>query len=322
LPREQKLSKQFHSPKYFDVLQARRAYGEGKNITEMLRAQKGLAVDEPEIIEIAYDLQAGTYIEFASKNREFSLKYARELADIIQNYMTAGDTLLDVGTGEITTLSLVCQCLTRKPLRIYAFDISWSRIFKGVHYANDNMGECFGSLVPFVADISETPLLDKSVNVTISSHALEPNGSRLSTLLLELFRVTKDRLILFEPCYEMSTDEGRQRMDRLGYIRGLDSVATALGGKLVDRIKIENVSNPLNPTACFIIEPPLRMVTEESETSRPEVFSLPGSNLPLDRIDNFLFSKETGLCFPILKSVPILKSNAAILASALGDEGP
>jgi hypothetical protein len=73
--------------------------------------------------------------------------------------------------------------------------------------------------VPFVADISETPLLDKSVNVTISSHALEPNRSKLPELLLEIFRVTKDKIILFEPFYEFNTDEGEQRMHGLGYIK-------------------------------------------------------------------------------------------------------
>ena len=35
------------------------------------------------------------------------------------------------------------------------------------------------------------------------------------------------------------------------------------------------------------------------------------------QVGDFYFSKETGFCFPILKSIPLLKSNAAILATQL-----
>jgi len=40
------------------------------------------------------------------------------------------------------------------------------------------MKEDFKNLIPFVGDISEIPLLDKSINITTSSHALEPNGGK------------------------------------------------------------------------------------------------------------------------------------------------
>ena len=71
------------------------------------------------------------------------------------------------------------------------------------------------------------------MNVTTSSHALEPNGGRLKQLMAELFRVTIDKLVLFEPCYEINTDAGKERMDRLGYIKNLDGVIAELGGKII-----------------------------------------------------------------------------------------
>ena len=301
--------------KYFDILQARRAYGEGKNVTQMLRTQANLQENTSEIIEIAYDLQAGTYIESVNAHRDFSMQYAKELANILQEHVSPGDCLLDVGTGEITTLSLVTGNLAVSPERVFAFDISWSRIYKGISFARQRMGDRFAQLTAFVANMSEIPLPDKSINITISSHALEPNGSILPALLAELFRVTRDRLLLFEPCYEINTEEGQMRMDRMGYIKGLDRIASSLGGTLIDRIALKNVSNPLNPTACYIIRPPFQ--TLAVRRANAVEFSLPGSSLPLQRIEDFYFSHSTGYSFPILKSIPVLKSSVAILASAL-----
>jgi ubiquinone/menaquinone biosynthesis C-methylase UbiE len=302
--------------KYFNILEARQAYLEGKNITELLRKQKNLSHNTSEIIETAYDLQAGTYVEYVEKNSNTVSLYTSELADILGKHLNSTDILLDIGTGELTTLSSLTMQLPLVPKEILAFDISWSRIYKGLDFAKKKMGDTYQRVVPFVADMSEIPLLDKSVDVTTSSHALEPNGARLAELLAELFRITSRKLFLFEPCYEINTEEGKQRMERLGYIKDIEGTVQKLGGKLVERITIKNTINPINPTACFVIEPP------PSSTSKPlavgcEAFSVPGSNLPLKKMDDFYFSDKAGLCFPILKSIPILKSSAAILASAL-----
>lgn len=310
-------SKDMKSLKHFDIIKAKKAYNEGSNVTVLLREQRGTKENTSEIIEISYDLQAGSYTDFAEQNKLYFSNYSEELSNIIQNHLTPNDTLLDIGTGESTTLSHVVQRLAIKPAHIFAFDISWSRIYKGIEFASRNMGECFSRFTPFVGDISETPLLDKSINVTISNHALEPNGGRLPELLSEVFRVTRDKAILFEPCYEINTDAGKERMDRLGYIKGVDCVVAALGGKLVEKIKIENAINPLNPTVCFVIEPPARSETQPSHRDPGNIFSVPGTNYPLVRVDNFFFSETAGLCYPILKSIPVLKSNTAILSTAL-----
>ncbi len=121
------------------------------------------------------------------------------------------------------------------------------------------MGDDYQRIKPFVADINEIPLLDKSINITTSSHALEPNGGKLKELLKELFRVTADKLVLFEPCYKINTQEGKNRMDNLGYIKNIEEIVSDLGGKMIDKVAIKNISNPLNPTACFIITPPKKV---------------------------------------------------------------
>ena len=69
----------------------------------------GSDYNDSEIIEIAYDLQAGTYIENIEKNKASAQKYAQECADIISAHLGSSDRLLDIGTGEITTLSLLIE---------------------------------------------------------------------------------------------------------------------------------------------------------------------------------------------------------------------
>ena len=228
---------------HFDILAAKKAYREGKNITELLRHQKKLSHNTPEIIETAYDLQAGTYIEHITKNSKQACLYAAELAEILDNHIKPESTLLDIGTGELTTLSLMFSALKNKPQSIYAFDISWSRVYKGTAFAKDKMGKDYQRVTPFIGDISEIPLLDKSIKITTSSHALEPNGGRLNELMKELFRITIEKLVLFEPCYEINSEEGKQRMDRLGYIKNLEKVVTELGGKLVEKIIIFKITS-------------------------------------------------------------------------------
>lgn len=307
--------------KHFDILEAKKAYKEGRNISELLRLQKNIDSNTSEIIETAYDLRAGAYIERILKTPEQPIAYATELGSILDNHITEVDSLLDVGTGELTTLSHLIRRLGKKPKEIFAFDISWSRIYKGISYAKNVMGVDYNLLKPFVADINEIPLLDKSINISTSSHALEPNGEQLKELLGELFRVTINKLILFEPCFEINTEEGKQRMQRHRYIKNIDGVVEELGGRLTEKIIIKNNSQHLNPTVCFIITPPplAQEISPKKAEIKSSIFSVPGTNIPLREVEGYYFSNQVGLCYPMLKGIPILRSNAAILASSLCD---
>jgi hypothetical protein len=306
--------------KYFDLPAVKIAYKEGKNITELLRFQKNVLENTPEIIETAYDLQAGSYIENILKNPKQSIAYSTELAQILDLHLRKNDSLLDVGTGELTTLSQIILRLHIKPTSVFAFDISWSRVYKGISFAKENLKDDYKAIKPFVADLNEIPLLSKSINITTSSHALEPNGGNLKEIMQELFRVTIDKLVLFEPCFEINSKEGKDRMEKLGYIKDMDGVIKELGGELLDKIKIKNISNPLNPTVCFVIKPPpAKEINSNKMSTTRDIFSVPGTNIPLKKIDACYFSSKVGLCYPTLKSIPILKSNVAILASSLCD---
>lgn len=301
--------------KCIDVIEAKKVYLNGDNVTNFLRSRLNSDFNTPEIIEIAYDLQAGTYINHVNTNRHAAEKYASEISSILIEHLHVGDSLLDVGTGEMTTISLVLNELDVDLGAVLAFDISWSRLSHGQQFYRENSNSNY-EIIPFVADIGEIPLHSKSVDVVTSSHALEPNGSNLEILLKELFRVTKKKLVLFEPSYELNSQEGQERMTRLGYIKNIERSVNKLGGKLVDFIPLKHIANPLNPTACYVIQPP----SVEIKHRNGPTFTVPGTDFGLKREGYFLFSNDTGLVFPILEDIAVLKASSAILATSKSKE--
>ena len=290
-------------------------YACGGSITEFLRAELDEATNSTEIIELTYDLQAGSYIAMAEERAEDLAPLMAEFAMLLGPHLEAGDSLLDVGTGEFTTIAAIIEALGTPPAELYACDVSWSRLHKGMAFWRRRRAAGLTRLHHFVADMKALPLPAGSVDVITSSHALEPNGANLPSLLAELLRVARKRLVLFEPSYERASREARRRMDRLGYIRGLEGEIMRLGGRVLSVTSLAHAFNPLNPTACYVVEPPPRRDCG-GYTAHPR-FAIPATGYRLERRGDCFASRETGLAFPMLHGMPVLKEQAAIVASAL-----
>lgn len=291
------------------MVKLRSLFDENRNITEFLRNELNTKTNSEKIIECAYDLQAGSYIDYFISNSAFCESQYEEYYSIIEPYINENDRLLDVGTGELTTLTGLLNLFNFRNIEVFAFDISLSRVYKGINHYRSNSKKPF-KLIPFTAEISNIPLPSNSIDITISNHALEPNSGNLSNLLREIFRISK-KCIFFEPSYEINSLEGKKRMDSLGYIKDIDKHIIDAGGKLLDFIPIKKVSNILNPTGCYIVE-----VCSESEIRTP-TFTVPGSDLELVKENNFFICRKTGLVFPILGDIPILRNGNAIIATKL-----
>lgn len=298
--------------KPIDLHDAWKIYNKGNNVTEYLKKKFFKSHNTSEIIEIAYDLQAGTYIKFAKSNMKYLDLYTKKLSRILDDHFTNNNSLLDIGTGELTTLTFILNNMIKKPSKVFAFDLSWSRLIKGKKFFKKNIRNNKIKLSLFSADIEFIPLHSKCIDFIISNHALEPNGGNLKKLLNELFRVAKKKVILFEPSYELNSSKGKKRMDKLGYIKNISSVVKELGGELIDIIPIEQTLNPLNPTACYVINPP---IIKKKKTNKI-IFCTPGTDFLLKKELGFYISKENGLAYPIFKGIPILKNSSKIIVTA------
>ena len=101
-------------------------------------------------------------------------------------------------------------------------------------------------------------------------------------------------------------------MDKLGYIKNIEVTVSKLGGKVIDVVPIRYSYNPLNPTACYIIEPP----THIEKYLEVVTLCVPSTNFELKYDGQYFFSKDTGLVFPVLDDIAVLKTSSAILATS------
>ena len=86
-------------------MEAKDAYLEGLNIIDLVGNkypnQRSLA------IEVAYDLQAGSYIKDFYANSKKKKAYTNEGGDLLQRYISDDSVILNVGAGELWTISLM-----------------------------------------------------------------------------------------------------------------------------------------------------------------------------------------------------------------------
>lgn len=294
-----------------NINELRQAYSRGGNITHILMTSHP-DLDRSEIIEIAYDIQSGSYTRGAIDNPERLKKYAHEIHEIGKQYLAEHDVILDCGAGELTTLSALSHHLPAQS-QLLACDISLSRLRVGRRFAERVMGgDLARDLTLFVADMARLPLPDSSVDVVLTVHALEPNHGREHKLLRELLRIARRQLLLFEPSWENADEVVRARMEQHGYVRDLPQHIQAAGGRLVSVEPLPNPLNPLNPTYCYVVEP----IDKESQPSfADQAFQCPRSSYPLQKQQSYWWSQDGGWAYPEIDGIACLREKHGVLMS-------
>ena len=202
----------------------KQAYKNNENCMEYARRSHGLANNVAVATEISYDLQSGSYIEYALADEARTEEWCCNLASLIAPYLPPNGIIMEVGAGEATTLAGVLANLPTRPCQAVGFDISWSRCAYGRQWLKaKNQDACL-----FVADLFHIPLADNSVDVVYTSHSIEPNGGREEEALKELLRVARCAVVLVEPIYELASPEAQARMAKHGFVRGLKKTAETL----------------------------------------------------------------------------------------------
>jgi hypothetical protein len=285
------------------------AFESGENITSILKQESDSNVNTPQMIETAYDLQAGTYARMLledekifSHKREYGSKIANEILSL-----TEPTSIIETGVGEGTTLSFVLNQLGRSGIEAHGFDISWSRIAWCKQWlASQWSGNCHLS----VASLLNLPYADSCFDVVYTAHTIEPNGGKEDAILNELYRITSRFLVLIEPGYELASEEVKNRMDRLGYCKGLVEKAESMGMQVQKHELLGYAINPLNPSAITVIE--------KNADAPPQTPRLVCPNLGDQLIDfgDSLYSPNSLRAYPKIMGVPCLRCEDGVVASA------
>lgn len=287
----------------------RAAYARGENAMAWARSATGGNSNSALAILIAYDLQTGTYSTAARSEPEVRARWCAQMAALLAPSVTSNDSLLEVGCGEATTLAGVLQRLPTHPRETLGFDISWSRCRQGEHWLAQHGAQAR----LFVADLFHMPLADSSIDVVYTSHSLEPNGGFEEAAIRELLCVARKEVVLVEPLYELATAAGRERMMQHGYVRGLKAAAEKLGATVVEHRLLDFCMQPLNPSGVVR----LRKNAARGPTDRLDsVWQCPLTGVPLADRGEALFGPEGGLAYPVMKGIPLLRPEHAVVASA------
>jgi ubiquinone/menaquinone biosynthesis C-methylase UbiE len=279
----------------------RSLYREGSNLMAFLRS--GETSNDVESIMISYDFQAGSYIQNASQNPDYFERYTQMIhAEIAA--LAPFSSIMEVGVGEATVMAPLMKKLDPgNTLRKFGFDIAWSRLRHAKEYV-----QTFGQEIAFfTANLFEIPLADNSIDIVYTSHSLEPNGGREKEAIKELLRVAARFVVLFEPDYSRASSEGRERMERHGYVKNLASFAREEGIEVLEDKAASVYINPLNPTGITILR--------KNGVAGHVRFVCPITGEWLKSDSQVMYSEESGLLYPLVDGIPCLLSGNAILAT-------
>jgi SAM-dependent methyltransferase len=290
----------------YSLRELRALFDQGVNITTELKRRAQTSENSIEAIRIAYDFQSGVSIKSFLENSAYPQQLTDLFATTIARYFPHAHSILDVGCGELTNTS----CLYSKLKGFdgfFAMDLSISRLLMGRAFVQGRY-LALAAMDLFAGSMDDLPFGNDSIDLVVSSHAVEPNRGRENEIISELARVSRFGLILQEPDYQRASAKQKQRMDELGYVDGIDSAVRKCGHDL-NIIPLPIWVNELNKTSFFVV----RKLEPKKERSRTYVD--PVSKSPLIRDGEFFFSPERGVLYPIVRGIPNFDVSSSIICT-------
>lgn len=293
-------------------------YENSVNIMGYFRQINNINSNSLASILYSYDLQAGSYRkDYYNKtlhnmhengkkiiisSKKFHERYGSKIADIFNklNY----SSILEVGVGEATTLNDEVKNLNNESAEVKGIDISFSRIGYGNIFLKE---QGINNVSLGVADMFKLPFEDNSFDIVYTSHCIEPNTDRAKEAINELYRVTNKWLILIEPTFDLGNKETRKHMIEHAYCKDLISV--------INGMKLNVIQHKLFELGTYNNQAAITIIEKESKQQSNVNWCCPVCKKELIESNGNYFCKECSLIFPIIKGIPCLNVNSAILGS-------
>ncbi len=293
-------------------------YDANVNIMQYFREKNNVENNTLNSILTSYDLQAGSYIQNWEENgmgdnyhingervelssKDFKDKFSVCLAERLNRYDFS--TVLEAGAGEATTLNFVAEKLNNKNAKFYGFDLAPSRVMQAQRFMSAQHNEA--DLI--AANLFQTPYPDNAFDIIYTVHALEPNTNKVKEIVEELYRITNKYLVLVEPSYELGNEATRANIDKHKYIKNLKATIDNLGYKILE-YELFPVGTYANQPAIMVIEK-----NGKAENSKAVNYVCPVCHKELISRDGNYFCEDCMVVYPVLKNVPLLTKENAIL---------
>lgn len=279
----------------------------------------------PRFVENQYDEISGLYIKdnyysstmrYSVVNGEVknisSIDNMREIRSEIRTILSElkFQNVLEVGVGELTTIEDIYKSFG-PDLDCYGIDLSLNRIKHGLdEYKNRH------DKLPTVAKANalSLPFADNSFDLVITRHTLEQMPKIYKEALSEIFRVSRNHVVLFEPSFEMGSFAQKLKMLNTDYVRGIPKFLSSHNNMKVEKeYLMKNSANPLNHTACFRISALNQENKINSNSAIP--FVCPISKSELEDKVTYLYSKDSKRAYPLIEGIPVLDSEYSLVLS-------
>ncbi|AKN33922.1 methyltransferase type 11 [Clostridium carboxidivorans P7] len=294
-------------------------YKNGSNIMEYFRRISNTTSNNYESILYSYDLQSGSYRDnyynsilhnmhkdgkkVSIEAKKFQQEYGSAIADVFNQLKYSN--VLEVGVGEATTLCDVVKNLNNQEINVKGIDISFSRIGYGNIFIKEQE---IKNISLGMADMFKLPFADNAFDIVFTSHCIEPNTDRAEEAVNELYRVANKWLILIEPAYDLGNEETKKHMIEHAYCTNLIDVIYKSKLNVVEH-KLFGIGTYNNQAAITIIKKNNENVSSNAN------WSCPICKKELIKSDGNYFCEDCSTIFPIIKNIPCLTTDSAILGS-------
>ncbi|MDB2532316.1 class I SAM-dependent methyltransferase [Alphaproteobacteria bacterium] len=277
-------------------------------------------------MEAQYDKLSGSYIEdnYYGHRERFAVsggvvkkistvdnmkEIRREIRDVLSPLEFKNT--LEVGVGELTTLEDIYK-FKGIDLDCYGIDLSLNRLSHGLeefekrHNSLPRVAKANATKLPFPSD---------SFDLVYTRHTLEQIPDKYSDALDEIVRVSRRYIVLFEPSFELGSFPQKLKMLNSDYVRGLRKYFTNKKDVCLKKAYLmQNSANPLNHTACYVLEVN-KSVEKRMEGTVP--FLCPKSLCELENFGSFLFSSGSNSAYPIINNIPVLDEKYSVRLNKL-----